>query len=139
MRYPKIYLAGPYNGKDVVETIQNMAHGLQLNAKIEMMTPWTYCPWKDFLSALFTPWKSIKDYKEVALNELLQSDALVLGDLNPRWQNSTGTIDELATCVVHDIPIFLESDLEDLDSWLSRWFSGSIYKAGDQEDDGEVG
>jgi len=139
LRKPRIYIAGPYNGDNVIEVIENIHHGLLLNAKVKLLGFYTYCPWDDFLQALFLPGISAEEWKDEAMEELLRSDAIVIGDLHPRWQDSGGTIDELATSFYNGIPIFMESKLAELMLW--KW--GKEVEAGrapyspyDQEDDG---
>lgn len=133
----KVYIAGPYSGQDAVTMIRNIRHGLILNQKVRYMGLLTYCPWSDFLEALFMPLFNPGQWKADALDELLRCNALALADLNPRWQDSSGTIDELATCALHDIPVFLESRLWELWRWAKNDATG-FYLPGDQEDDGEI-
>lgn len=130
MSKPKLYIAGPYNGGDEITVFQNIAHGLALNARVKALGFRTYCPWADFLEALFMPYRSASEWKKDSIEELLECDGLVLADQNPRWQDSQGTIDELATCAWHGIPIFFESG--------SIAWQHSHYVASDQEDDGET-
>lgn len=139
MKKLKIYIAGPYNGRNVIEVIENIHHGLLLNSAIKWMGFRTYCPWSDFLEALFLPGRPAIEWKGDALEELLECNALVLADDNPRWQDSKGTIDELATCVQNDMPIFLESDLLELAVWASKKnMDNRMYSYLDQEDNGEI-
>lgn len=135
MSIVKVYVAGPYNGRNVIEVIENIHHGLQLNSLLKRMGYRTYCPWSDFLEALFLPDRSGEQWKADALDELMNCDALVLADLNPRWQDSQGTIDELATCARHNIPVFAESNIWTLPCWIERM---EKYSPSDQENNGGI-
>lgn len=134
---PKLkgYLMGPHTGKDPMEMIRNIRHGLELNRRVRNMGFLTYCPWSDFLEALVLIEKDCDSWKQDALEELLRCDFAVLADMNPRWKESSGTIDELATCFKNGIPLFYESSLHYLIAFEAEYRS---YQATDQEDDGEM-
>jgi hypothetical protein len=89
----KIYIAGPYDGPDVITIIGNIRRGIDSAADLMRKGNEVYCPFLDFLIGLM-PGEQI-DKKLYQLNSLSFIEWCDRVVLLPGWEKSNGVRREL--------------------------------------------
>ena len=51
----RLYIAGPYNAEDVMGIARNIHNGIKVSTEMRRLGFSVYCPWDDFLEAIFAP------------------------------------------------------------------------------------
>jgi hypothetical protein len=101
----KVYVAGAYSADNVMDVLHNIGFGIEACSDLLGFGFAPFCPWLDYHFALFNrkiPKQSFYDY---SLAWLEASDAVwVL----PGWENSKGTIAEIAKAESLNIPVFYD-------------------------------
>ena len=99
----RVYVAGSYSGKNIIECLDNIRIGLERCSKIlknKKIVP--FCPWNDFLFQFFNKNLDIEDYYRYSMAWLEVSDELwVL----PKYKNSKGTLAEIKRAKELNIPV----------------------------------
>jgi hypothetical protein len=98
----RIYLAGPYSADNVMDVLKNISIGISTAAQILKDGDYPFCPWLDYHFALSDPTipkQAFYDYSKAWLE--VADEIWVL----PGYENSEGTLKEIATAKNSDIPI----------------------------------
>lgn len=101
----KVYVAGAYSAKDVVNVLRNIGRGEQYCADLFVDGFAPYCPWhdKDFVlrhpEADFT----VEQFYQFSIEWLKVCDVMFLV---PGWENSKGTLAEIEIAKANNIPIY---------------------------------
>ena len=106
----RVYVAGPYSADNFIDCLENMRKGMRAGVEVFLAgySPWV--PWHDFHHQLmFRDGESlsVNDYYEMSMAWLVVSDAMLV---LPGWQESKGTMAEIAKAVELCIPIFFSLD-----------------------------
>jgi len=102
----RVYVAGPYSANNIIDCLENMRKGMRAGVEVFLAgyAPWV--PWHDFHHQLMFrngESLSVDDYYEMSMAWLVVSDAMLV---LPGWQESQGTMAEIAKAVELCIPIF---------------------------------
>jgi len=111
-------VAGAYSANNVITVLDNMREGMRLATEVFRAGFAPFCPWLDFHFQLMLrdgERLTINDYYEYSIAYLEVSDGLILV---PKWQNSTGTKNELKIADTLGLPVF--ECLEFLKSYFKR-------------------
>lgn len=91
----KIYVAGAYSGKNVIEILDNIRKGMRASTKVLLEGHAPFCPWADFqLHLMLREGEEItvQDYYDYSIAWLEVSDEVwVL----PDYEKSKGTLKEI--------------------------------------------
>ena len=98
----RVYVAGRYNGKDVIEILHNMRVGIDLGVKIMEIGYAPYIPWLDFQIGLRADF-DVQTYKDCSMEWVRFSDAVLLV---PDQERSSGVLAEIEMARVLNIPVF---------------------------------
>ena len=103
----RVYCAGPYTGKDGIETLKNIGKGQQYCAKLFAMGLSPFCPWHDRTFVMDNPYESftVEQFREHSMAWLEVSDCVFV---LPGWENSTGALAEIYRARSLDIPVFFD-------------------------------
>jgi len=102
----RIYVAGAFNGPDVLTVLENMQRGMRVAVQILMEGFAPFTPWHDFHHTLM-----LREGEKLPLDTfyafsiawLKVSDAMFLV---PGWEESHGTSKEIKVAKQYGIPIF---------------------------------
>lgn len=103
----KIFVAGAYNGDNIIECLDNIKRGLKVCAYLLSKGYLPFCPWTDFLFHLvsdadWTP--TLKQYREYCLHLIEISDIVfVISGYNTH----EGVVSEVAFARDHNIVIIV--------------------------------
>lgn len=109
----RIYIAGPYNGENIIECLENMRRGMRVGSLVLQagFAPWT--PWHDFHHHLMLRGDETLDintYYEFSLAWLEVADAMLV---LPGWRDSKGTSGEVEFAKSRNILMFFLRDTND--------------------------
>ena len=108
----KIYIAGPYDGKNVIEVLGNIRRGLQMARTLMGLGFAVFCPFLDFLIAFMGEDLPIEMYRANSLEWVKACDAVIL---LPGWENSGGVKAEIDLALNLRVPVF--DNVEMLVDW----------------------
>lgn len=113
----RIYIAGPYDGPDVITVLGNIRRGIEMASELMDCGMAPYCPFLDFQIAFTTvgSWMKKKDYQETSMAFVECCDAMLL---LPGWEKSGGTAREIERARSLGIQIF------DTPGKLKDWHDG---------------
>ena len=114
----RVYVAGAYDGPDVITVLANMRRGIHLSMQLLVRGYAPFCPWLDFQYGLIAAVPR-EMYLEYSMAWLEASDAVLLQPVG--CEHSKGTQAELARAFELEIPVFdtLESLMERMPPWRS--------------------
>ena len=95
------YVAGPYRGRTVWQTVQNIRRAEAVALELWRMGYPTICPHKN--TALLDGSCPDETWLEGDLALLARCDLMVLA---PGWERSRGTVEEIAYAKEHNIPVY---------------------------------
>ena len=98
----RVYVAGKYNGPDVLSVLSNMRRGIDLSIQVIEIGMAPFSPWLDFQFGLQADIQ-MSVYKECSMAWVSVCDALILV---PGWENSNGVKAEIEEAKKHGIPVF---------------------------------
>ncbi len=104
----RIYIAGAYSANNVISVFGNIRNGIRGSVEALMEGYAVFSPWIDFQFSLALredETLTVEDYYNYSMAWLEVSDALLV---LPRWEESKGTIAEIARAKELNIPIFYE-------------------------------
>ena len=110
MEMKRIYIAGPYDGENVIEILGNIRRGIQAARELMSRGYAVYCPFLDFLIAFVGDDLPKEMYQKNSIEWVKGCDAIYL---LPRWEFSGGVQRELqiakecgisATCHIESLP-----------------------------------
>jgi len=101
-----VYIAGAYEGGNIIDTQANMRRGHALALAALNAGYAVYDPWLDFTWGLLAP-VARRDYQENSMTFLSRCDALLVA---PQSENSEGTKAEVAYALTHGVPVFHDFD-----------------------------
>lgn len=92
----RIYIAGPYSGKDITTILGNIRRGIRKAAELVQMGYPVFCPFLDFLMALvLQPGEEISK-EQYQANSIAWVECCDLMIVLPGWEESGGTKREIA-------------------------------------------
>lgn len=108
----RVYVAGPYSADNVLGVLDNIRRGMQWSTRVFESGHAPYCPWLDLHFRLMSrcgTYEEMKvaDFKEMSLAWLRVADVLLA---IPGWQQSEGTMAEIAYAEARGIPVLYERD-----------------------------
>jgi len=98
----KIYIAGAIQGKDLLESLNNIRKGIKLSVEVLKANFAPFSPFIDFQYSFIEP-ITIDEYYAYSMAWLEVSDALLLV---PGYENSKGTQAEIKRAHELGIPVF---------------------------------
>ena len=100
----KVYIAGKYDGPNVIEVLRNIRNGIAEAAELMGLGFAPYCPFIDFQIGLAndTPIPK-KTYQDVSMAFVSACDAMLM---LPGWEESAGAMREKALAESMGIPIY---------------------------------
>jgi len=110
MAKKRIYVAGPYSADNVITVLNNMRIGMRESTRIMLAGFSPFCPFLDYQFQLMLregEELTIEDYYKYSLDWLEVSDVLVVLDW---WENSKGTLGEMARAAELHIPVYYGVD-----------------------------
>ena len=116
----RVYVAGKYNGPDVLAIATNIRKGNRLSADVMKAGMAPFCPWLDFQLALTDDF-TVEQFKACSMEWVKCADAMLLVE---GWENSQGVADEIV--VAHQFEVRIFHKLEDLVKWQKQWEAGTI-------------
>lgn len=102
----KIYVAGSYNGPNVIQVLDNMRIGMRASVEVLRMGFAPFCPWLDFhFQLMLRPGETltIDDYYAYSIAWLEVSDAVYVCNYR---EDSKGTKAEIDRAKELNIPVF---------------------------------
>ena len=114
MRRTRVYVAGAYSADNVITVLDNMRKGMRMSTEVMNLGYAPFCPWLDYQFQLMQREDlgeslSVEDYYEYSLAWLDASDCVLVV---PGYENSKGTMKELAYAAQMGLPIYYK--VEDL-------------------------
>lgn len=110
----RVYVAGKYNGPNVLDIATNIRKGHRLSADVMKAGMAPFDPWLDFQLALIGKF-TVEQFKACSMEWLKCSDAMLLVD---GWEDSRGVADELVVAHGYNVKVFTK--LEDLIAWKNN-------------------
>jgi hypothetical protein len=107
----RVYVAGKYNGPNVIDVLKNMRKGIALSGEVMKAGMAPFCPWLDFQLGLTDDF-TVEQFRACSMEWVKCSDAMLLVE---GWENSQGVADEII--VAHQFNVQIFSKLEDLIYW----------------------
>lgn len=108
----RVYVAGSYNGPDVISVLNNMRIGMRASLNVLKAGFAPFCPWFDYHFQLVLypgEYLDIKDYHNYSMAWLRVSDAVYVCNYR---EGSVGTEAEIEEAKKLNIPVYFA--LEDL-------------------------
>ena len=106
----RVYVAGPYNGPDVLSVLRNIRRGIELSSLLLQKGYAPFCPWLDFQFGL-TSEIPLENYKQGSMAFLRVCDCVLLA---LGWESSPGALEEIKEAKRLNIPVFETcADLDD--------------------------
>lgn len=108
----RVYVAGAYSADNVIKVLDNMRLGMRASTEVMLAGFSPFCPWLDYQFQLMLregERLSVQDYYNYSMAWLEASEAVLV---LPGWENSKGTLAEIAWAKELSIPIYYS--LEDL-------------------------
>ena len=102
-----VYVAGPYNGPNVVVVLANMRAGYQASIEVLKQGYAPFCPWTDYQFGLMSDGLKIDDYRRFCMEWLEVSHVCLFLS---GWENSKGCVDEHNRAIELRIPIVYSID-----------------------------
>jgi hypothetical protein len=97
----KVYIAGAYSADNVIDVMKNIREGIKASARVLGLGYAPFCPFLDYQFSFFED-ITVEEYYNYSMAWLEVSDEVwVL----PNWENSKGTIKEIARAKELDIPV----------------------------------
>ncbi len=103
----RVYVAGPYNGPNVIAVLANMRAGYAASVEVLKRGYAPFCPWTDFMFGLLADGLSIDDYRRFCMEWLDASDIVLM---LPGWENSKGCVAEFERAKELGIPVVFRMD-----------------------------
>lgn len=122
----RIYVAGSYNGPNVIRVLDNMRIGMEAAKMVLLAGMAPFCPWFDYHFQLMLKGHeelTIEDYYNYSIAWLEKSDAVYVCNYR---QDSVGTKKEIDVALRLGIPVFY--DFQDLLDWHSGINTKGIFK-----------
>ena len=123
----KIYIAGAIQGKDLLESLNNIRKGIKLSVEVLKANFAPFSPFIDFQYSFIEP-ITIDEYYAYSMAWLEVSDALLLV---PGYENSKGTQAEIKRAQELGIPVF--TSLSALIEHFSNWSISASIGSGTSE------
>ena len=104
----RIFVAGAYNGNDVISILDNMKNGMREATELFLEGFAPFVPWFDFHFQLMLrkgEKLTLQNYYDYSLSWLLVSDAVYVV---PGWEKSKGTLGEITIAKESGIPLFFD-------------------------------
>jgi hypothetical protein len=111
----KIFVAGAYNGSNIIECLDNIKRGLRVCAYLLSNNYIPFCPWTDFLFHLvsgsgWTP--TLEQYRNYCLKLIEMSDLVFVISGHGTHE---GVTNEVRHATKHEIPVcFYKRSLKDI-------------------------
>lgn len=125
----KIYVAGPYSG-NTLETLKNMRVGIRKCLDLLLKGYAPFCPWLDYQYALMLregEELKVEDFYAYSLAWMEASDAVLL---LPGWENSKGTLLEIARAEEISLPVFYPHEEEAMFEYLNTLKDACSFSVG---------
>jgi len=122
----RVYVAGSYNGPNVIRVLDNMRIGMEAAKKVLLHGMAPFCPWFDYHFQLMLKGHedlTIEDYYNYSIAWLEKSDAVYVCNLR---KESVGTKKEIDVALRHGIPVFYL--FQDLLDWQTGINTKDIFK-----------
>ena len=108
----RVYVAGPYSADNVLGVLDNVRRGIHWATLVFEAGHAPYCPWLDMHYRLMSlrgtdEAMQVEDFQKASLAWLRVSDVLLA---IPGWQQSKGTMAEIAIAEQRGIPVLYEHD-----------------------------
>jgi hypothetical protein len=113
----RVYVAGAYSANNVIDILKNIGRGEEYSSKIFMMGMAPFCPWhdKNYVTHNWNEIFSVQQFYDYSIAWLEVSDAMFLV---PGWENSKGTLAEIA--IANRIGIKIFDNLSELQKWANE-------------------
>jgi nucleoside 2-deoxyribosyltransferase len=118
-----VFLAGPYRGKgEQGEIERNITQSARFQAILARAGIVAYSPnvhdahWETLNGGSVVAARTLKEFSEMVLEKLAEALAVM-----PKWEDSRGTLVEIALAKERGIPIFYLKDENDLGG-LKEWY-----------------
>jgi len=99
----RAYIAGPYDGKNVIEILGNIRRGIEAARYLMSVGYAVFCPFLDFLIAFVGEDLSKETYQRNSLEWVKVCDIMFL---LPGWENSNGVKREMELAKSLNIPYY---------------------------------
>lgn len=109
MRRLRVYVAGPYSADNVMDVLKNIRIGIRWSIRLFTLGFAPFSPWIDFQFVLGDTFGelTLKDFYEYSLEWLNVSDVVFV---QGKWEESKGTVAEIAQAEKLEIPVYYEKD-----------------------------
>lgn len=115
-RRPRVYVAGPYSGGNVLEVLENMNRGNRVAVELMLRGYAPFTPWHDFMHSMTIRQDrgeklTVEDYYGTTIEYIQGCQALYVVPTADRyggkWEDSTGTAREIQRAMYHEVPVIL--------------------------------
>jgi hypothetical protein len=97
-----VYVAGAISSDNLLKSFDNIRKGIKLSVEVLKAGFAPFSPFIDFQFSFVEP-ISLQEYYDYSLSWLCKADAMILV---PGWENSKGTLAEIARAEELDIPVY---------------------------------
>lgn len=108
----RVYIAGAYSADNILSALENMRKGMRAGLIVLKAGYAPFVPWFDYHFSLMLrddETLTVQEYYDYSMAWLEGSNAILV---LPDWENSKGTVNEIAKAKELEIPIFY--NMEDL-------------------------
>lgn len=101
----RVYVAGAYSADNVITVLDNMRYGMRAATEVFLLGHAPFCPWLDYQFQFMLragEHLTVDDYYRYSIAWLDVSDIVYV---IPGWENSKGTVAEIARAEELGIPI----------------------------------